>query len=60
MIRMSEMTEEELSEAAIELTELETEMSELRQEVHGVLDQLQSAVVARYKNDLGDPALRPT
>ena len=60
MIRMSEMTEEELSEAAIELTELETEMSELRQSVLGVLDQLQSAVVARYKNDLGDAALRPT
>ena len=60
MIRMSEMTEEELSEAAIELTELEAEMSGLRQEVLGVLDQLHSAVIARYKNDLGDPALRST
>ncbi len=58
MIRMSEMTEEELSEAATELTELEAEMSGLRQEVQGVLDQLHSAVIARYKNDLGDPALR--
>ena len=35
MIRMSEMTEEELSEAATELTELEAEMSGLRQEVLG-------------------------
>jgi hypothetical protein len=60
MIRMSEMTEEELSEAAIELTELEAEISGLRQEVQGVLDRLQTAVIARYKNDLGDPALRPS
>lgn len=60
IIRMSELTEEELSEASIELTELETEMSGLRQDVLAVLDQLQSAVVARYKNDLGDPAVHPT
>jgi len=60
MIRMSEMTEEELAEAATELTELERETSAIRQEVLGVLDRLQSEVVARYKNDLGDPALRST
>jgi len=60
MIRMSEMTEEELSEASNELTELETEISGLRQEVQVVLDRLQTAVIARYKNDLGDPALRPS
>lgn len=60
MIRMSEMTEEELSEAATELTELEAEISGLRQEVQGVLDRLQTAVIARYKNDLGDTALSPT
>jgi hypothetical protein len=58
MIRMSEMTEEELSEAASELTELEGEVSGLRQQVQGVLDELQRVVIARYKNDLGDPALR--
>ena len=60
MIRMSEMTEEELSEAATALTELEAEMSSLRQEVQVVFDKLHSAVIARYKNDLGNPALRPT
>jgi len=60
MIRMSEMSEEELSEAATELTELEAEISGLRQEVQVVLDRLQTAVIARYKNDLGDPALRPS
>jgi hypothetical protein len=58
MIRMSDMTEEELSEANRELTEMEAEISSVRQELLTVLDQLQSAVVARYKNDLGDPALR--
>ena len=60
MIRMSEMTEDELSEAGTELTELEAEVSGLRQEVQSVLDRLQTAVIARYKNDLGDPALRPS
>lgn len=58
MIRMADMTEEELSEAATVLTELEAEMSGVRQEVQSVYDQLHDAVLARYKNDLGDPALR--
>ncbi|MGH8926729.1 MAG: aerial mycelium formation protein [Acidimicrobiia bacterium] len=58
MIRLSEMTVEELVEAATELTEMEEEISAVRQEVQAVLDRLQSEVIARYKNDLGDPALR--
>ena len=58
MFRMSEMTEEELGEAATELTETEEEISAVRHEVQAVLNRLQSEVVARYKNDLGDPALR--
>ena len=57
MIRMAEMTDEELSEAATALTELEAEVSGLRQEVQAVYDKLHIAVIARYKNDLGDPAL---
>ena len=60
MIRMAEMTEEELSEAGIALTQLESEMSILRQEVQAVYDSLHSAVITRYKNDLGDRALSPT
>lgn len=58
MIRLSELTDEELVEASAELREVEAEISAVRQEVQVVLDQLQAAVVGRYKNDLGDPALR--
>jgi hypothetical protein len=57
MIRMSEMTEEELTGAATELNEMEGEISAIRLEVQAILDELQSKVIARYKTDLGDPAL---
>lgn len=60
MIRLSELTAEELVEASVELAEVESEISAVRGQVQGILDQLQAAVVGRYKNDLGDPALRST
>jgi hypothetical protein len=58
MIRLAELNNVELVEASEELGEVEAEISAVRQDVQAVLDQLQAAVVSRYKNDLGDPALR--
>ncbi len=58
MIRLAELTEEELAEAATQLAEVETELSTTRSKVQSVLDMLQAEVVARYKHGLGDPALR--
>lgn len=58
MIRLSELTESDLAEASDELAEVEAEVSAARLQVQEVLDRLQAAVVSRYKNDLGDPALR--
>jgi hypothetical protein len=60
MARLGEMSEEELSEAASELSDLESEISTVRQGVQAILDQLHAAVINRYKHDLGDPALRPS
>lgn len=42
----------------MELAEVEAELSTARMQVQVVLDRLQAEVVTRYKNDLGDPALR--
>lgn len=60
MSRLGEMTEEELSEAASELAELESEISTVRQGVQAILDRVHAEVINRYKTDLGDPALRPS
>jgi len=60
MVRLGEMTDEELVEARDELASLESEISAMRLEVQAVLDRLQAEVVNRYKTELGDPALRPT
>jgi hypothetical protein len=60
MVRLGEMSEDELIEAREELASLESEISALRLEVQGILDRLQAEVVSRYKTDLGDPALRPS
>jgi hypothetical protein len=58
MIRLPELSEQDLVEASSELAELEGEISAVRQEVQAALDRLQAEVIARYKSDLGDPALR--
>jgi hypothetical protein len=58
MMRLPELSEDDLVEASTELTEMEGEISAARQEVQAVLDRLQSEVIARYKSDLGDAALR--
>jgi hypothetical protein len=58
MIRLPELNEGDLVEASEELAEVEAEISVARQEVQAVLDLLQAEVINRYKNDLGDPALR--
>ena len=60
MLRLGEMSEEELAEAAAELADLESEISTVRQHTQAILDRLQAEVINRYKNDLGDPALRPS
>jgi hypothetical protein len=57
MIRLAELTEQDLAEASEELAEVEAEISAFRLQVQTVLDRLQAAVITRYKNDLGDPAL---
>lgn len=57
MVRLGEMSEEELIEAREELASLESEISALRLEVQAILDRLQAEVVNRYKTELGDPAL---
>lgn len=58
MIRLAELSESDLAEASDELAEVEAEISAARLQVQEVLDRLQAAVISRYKNDLGDPALR--
>jgi hypothetical protein len=58
MVRLPELTSEELAEASMELAEVEAELSTARMQVQAVLDRLQAEVVTRYKHDLGDPALR--
>jgi hypothetical protein len=58
MVRLPELTSEELAEASVELAEVEAELSAARMQVQAVLDRLHAEVVTRYKNDLGDPALR--
>ena len=58
MIRLGEMSEEELIEAREELASLESEISALRLEVQAILDRLQAEVVTRYKTELGDAPLR--
>lgn len=60
MIRLPDLSEGDLVEAAAELAEMEAEVSAVRLEVQAILDLLQSEVVARYKSDLGDPALKPS
>ncbi|HUO46366.1 MAG TPA: aerial mycelium formation protein [Acidimicrobiia bacterium] len=60
MIRLPELSIEDLAEAAVELAEVENELSATRGKVQEILDHLQAEVVARYKHDLGDPALRPS
>jgi hypothetical protein len=60
MMRLAELTGEELAQAALELADVESELSTTRSKVQGILDRLQGEVVSRYKNDLGDPALRST
>ena len=58
MIRLGEMSEDELIEARDELASLESEISALRLEVQAILDRLQAEVVTRYKTELGDAPLR--
>lgn len=58
MIRLGEMSEDELIEARDELASLESEISALRLEVQLILDRLQAEVVTRYKTELGDAPLR--
>lgn len=58
MVRLPELETEELVEASTDLAEVEAELSDTRGKVQVVLDRLQGEVVARYKHDLGDPALR--
>lgn len=58
MVRLPELTTEDISEASVELAEVEAELSNARIRVQEVLDRLQAEVISRYKNDLGDPALR--
>jgi hypothetical protein len=57
MIRLGEMSEEELIEAREELASLESEISAFRLEVQAILDRLQAEVVNRYKTELGDVPL---
>jgi hypothetical protein len=58
MVRLPELTEQDLADAAGELASLESELSSTRIEVQRILDRLQAEVVSRYKTDLGDHALR--
>lgn len=60
MIRLGEMSEDELIEAREELASLESEISAYRVEVQAILDRLQAEVVHRYKTELGDSPLRQT
>ncbi|MGH8924064.1 MAG: hypothetical protein ACRDWA_05420 [Acidimicrobiia bacterium] len=60
MARLGEMSEEELSAAASELSDLESEISTVRQGVQAIVDRVHAQVISRYKHDLGDPALRPS
>jgi hypothetical protein len=60
MARLGEMSEEELAQAAAELSDLEVEISTVRQSVQAILDRVHSEVINRYKQDLGDAALRPS
>lgn len=60
MVRLGEMSEEDLGEASVELAELEEEISAVRQEAQGIVDILHSEVINRYKQDLGNPAVRPS
>ncbi len=60
MVRLPELTSEDIADASVELGEVESELSNARMKVQDVLDRLQAEVVNRYKNDLGDPALRST
>lgn len=60
MVRLPELTTEDLAEASVELAEVEAELSMTRIKVQAVLDRLQAEVVSRYKHDLGDPALHST
>jgi uncharacterized protein (DUF433 family) len=60
MVRLPELTTEDITEASVELAEVESELSNARIRVQEVLDRLQAEVISRYKNDLGDPALRTT
>ena len=60
MIRLGEMSEEELIEAREELASLESEISSLRLEVQSILDRLQAEVVNRYKIELGGATLQPS
>jgi hypothetical protein len=53
MIRLSELDQADLAEAAEELADVEGEISAARLEVQQILDRLQAAVISRYKNDLG-------
>jgi hypothetical protein len=57
MIRLGEMSEDELVEAREELASLESEISAYRLEVQGILDRLQAEVINRYKTELGDVPL---
>lgn len=60
MVRLGEMSEDELIEAREELASLESEISAYRVEVQAILDRLQAEVVHRYKTELGDSPLRQT
>lgn len=54
LTQLPDLTEDEVSEALDRLREVESELSNQRKELHGVIDALQDEIVSRYRSEQGE------
>jgi hypothetical protein len=55
LIRLPSMTDDDLRETQLFLTEVEASISHQRRSVHSALDRLQGELTRRYREGLADP-----
>lgn len=57
LTRLPDLTDDEVVEALDRLRDVETELSNQRRQLHGVIDTIQDEIVARYRKQQDEPAV---
>lgn len=57
LTQLPDLTDDEIVEALERLREVETELSNQRRQLHGIIDAIQDEIVSRYRKQQGEAAV---